>query len=430
VPRSLPILPLYRAATAGIAPLTPLLLYWRSQQGKEDPARLGERLGRPSAARPSGRLAWLHGASVGESLALLPLIEKLAGYGFKILLSTGTTSSAVLMAARLPAGSIHQYLPLDIGRYVASFLDHWRPDLALIAESEIWPNLFWQVQRRGIPLVLVNARMSQRSFRRWQPLAGSYGHLMNGIDLCLAQSQEDAERFAALGTPHVQVAGNLKYDVAPPPADPNLLARMTARIGGRPTWVAASTHPGEEDIVLHVHRALATRFPDLLTIIVPRHPRRGDEIATRAQTQGLAFLQRSQDNAATALPHVYIADTMGELGLFFRLSRVAFLGKSLVASGGQNPIEAAKLGCATLHGPHVDNFAEVYRILDEARGAGCVGDADTLARALALLLADAAKARKMSRAASETIARLGGAANTIMKAIEPHIAQLMVNQYA
>ncbi len=428
--RSLPIFPIYRAATAGIAPLTPLFLYWRSQQGKEDPARLGERFGRSDLVRPNGRLAWLHGASVGESLALLPLIERLAARGFKILLSTGTTTSAAVMAARLPAGCIHQYLPLDVGRYVASFLDHWQPDLALIAESEIWPNLFFETQQRHIPLALVNARMSQRSFRRWLPIASCYGDLMRRIDLCFAQSQEDAERFAELGAPHVVVAGNLKYDVAPLPADPHALATMTVRIGGRPTWVAASTHPGEEAVVFTVHQALMRRFPDLLTIIVPRHARRGSDIAAQAQARGLTALQRTQDAPTTALPQIYIADTMGELGLFFRLARVAFMGKSLIGSGGQNPIEAAKLGCATLHGPHVENFVEVYKILDAARGAGCVGDADNLARALTILLGDAAKVRRMSRAAAETIARLGGAENTIMKAIEPHIAQLMVNQCA
>ncbi|MGO9005253.1 MAG: 3-deoxy-D-manno-octulosonic acid transferase [Beijerinckiaceae bacterium] len=428
--KCLPFLPIYRAATAGVAPLTPLFLYWRSQQGKEDRARLAERFGKPSLPRPHGKLAWLHGASVGESVALLPLVEKLTVRGFQILLSTSTTSSAAIMAARLPAGSIHQYLPLDVGKYMAGFLDYWRPDLALIAESEIWPNLFFEARRRKIPMILVNARMSPRSFRRWRALAASCGDLLGCLDLCLAQSEEDAERFAALGAAHVLVAGNLKYDVAPPPADPKVLAQLAGRIGTRPTWVAASTHPGEDEIVLSVHRALSARLPSLLTIVVPRHARRGPEIAALAETQGLAFLQRTQDATAAPLPQVYIADTMGELGLFFRLAHIAFLGKSLVGSGGQNPIEAAKLGCAILHGPLVGNFAEVYKILDDARGACCIDNADTLARALTILLADAAKLRSVSRIASETVKKLGGASSTIMKTLEPHIAQLLINQCA
>jgi 3-deoxy-D-manno-octulosonic-acid transferase len=428
--KALPFLPIYRATTAGIAPLMPLLLYWRSQQGKEDPARLEERFGRPSIPRPRGRLAWLHGASVGESIALLPLIEKLAARRFQILLTTGTTTSAAVMAARLPAGALHQYLPLDIGKYMGDFLDYWRPDLALIAESEVWPNLFFEARRRRIPMVLVNARMSPRSFRRWRPLAASFSDLLRGLDLCLAQSTEDAERFTALGAAHVLVAGNLKYDVPPPPADPKMLAQMAGRIGTRPTWVAASTHPGEDEIVLSVHRKLAARFPSLLTIIVPRHARRGGEIAALAQAKGFAALQRTQDVSAAPLGEVYVADTTGELGLFFRLAHIAFLGKSLVGSGGQNPIEAAKLGCAVLHGPLVGNFTEAYKILNDAQGAYRVEDADALARAVAALLSDASKLRKTSRVASETIKRLGGASNRIMEALEPQIAQLLLNQCA
>jgi 3-deoxy-D-manno-octulosonic-acid transferase len=428
--KALPFLPIYRATTAGVAPLMPLLLYWRSQQGKEDPARLEERFGRPSIPRPRGRLAWLHGASVGESIALLPLIEKLAARRFQILLTTGTTTSAAVMAARLPAGSLHQYLPLDIGKFMGDFLDYWRPDLGLIAESEVWPNLFFEARRRRIPMALVNARMSPRSFRRWRPLAASLSDLLGGLDLCLAQSAEDAERFIALGVAHVQVAGNLKYDVAPPPADPKMLAHMAGRIGTRPTWVAASTHPGEDEIVLSVHRKLAARFPSLLTIIVPRHARRGAEIAALAQAKGFACLLRTQDVTAAPLGEVYIADTIGELGLFFRLAHIAFLGKSLVGSGGQNPIEAAKLGCAVLHGPLVGNFSEAYKILNDAQGACRVEDADALARAVAALLSDAAKLRKMSRIASETVKRLGGASNRIMEALEPQIAQLLLNQCA
>jgi 3-deoxy-D-manno-octulosonic-acid transferase len=428
--KSLSILPVYRAATTGVAPLTPLLLHWRSRQGKEDPARLKERIGKPSMERPRGRLAWLHGASVGESVALLPLVEKLTARGFKVLISTGTITSAAVMAARLPAGAVHQYLPLDVAKYMAGFLDHWQPDLALIAESEIWPNLFFEIRQRRIPLVLVNARMSHRSFRRWRLVPASCRDLLGNVDLCLAQSQEDAERFAFLGAPHVLVTGNLKYDVAPPPADPNDLAQLAGRIGARPAWVAASTHPGEDEIALSVHRQLQARFPNLLTIIAPRHARRGVEIAALAGARGETFLQRTQDSAAATIPGVYIADTMGELGLFFRLAHIAFLGKSLVGAGGQNPIEAAKLGCAILHGPNVGNFAEVYQILDEAHGAGRIGNADTLARALAILFTDAAKLRKMSRAAGETVERLGGASNMIMKAIEPHIAQLLADRAA
>ena len=428
--KCLPFLPIYRAATAGVAPLTPLFLYWRSQQGKEDRARLAEQFGKPSLPRPHGKLAWLHGASVGESVALLPLVEKLTVRGFQILLSTSTTSSAAIMAARLPAGSIHQYLPLDVGKYMAGFLDYWRPDLALIAESEIWPNLFFEARRRKIPMILVNARMSPRSFRRWRALAASCGDLLGCLDLCLAQSEEDAERFAALGAAHVLVAGNLKYDVAPPPADPKVLAQLAGRIGTRPhmgrrldpsrrrrdslVGAPCSVGPVAKSFDDCRPASCAPRSRDRRT---GRNPRScfSPAHAGRDRRSSSASLHRRYDGRART---------------FFRLAHIAFLGKSLVGSGGQNPIEAAKLGCAILHGPLVGNFAEVYKILDDARGACCIDNADTLARALTILLADAAKLRSVSRIASETVKKLGGASSTIMKTLEPHIAQLLINQCA
>lgn len=427
----LPIFPVYRAASAGLAPLSPLWAYYRCRRGREDPARVGERFGLPSLERPYGKLAWFHGASVGESVSLLPLGEYLASRGFNILVSTGTMSAASVIASRLPPGVIHQYLPFDVPKFLLRFLDHWQPDLALIAESEIWPNLFTEIKGRDIPLILVNARMSDRSFHRWRCVPGFIASLLDGVDLCLAQSAADADRFRELGMRRVQVVGNLKYDVVAPPADPRQLATLAGRIGARPTWVAASTHRGEDAIALEVHEALARRFPELLTIIVPRHPRRGDEIAELAATQGLPALQRSREPRQAPLPEVYIADTSGELGLFYRLASASFIGKSLAGrGGGQNPIEAAKLGCAVLHGPNVSNFVEAYEALDEARGAAEVSDAASLARVLAVLFSDTGKLRKMSRAASEAVERLGGAAAATMAAIEPHIAQVMVNQHA
>jgi len=424
----LPLFPIYRAATAGLAPFSSLVAYYRCRKGQEDPARVAERFGYPSLPRPDGRLAWFHGASVGESLSLLPLLEYLVNRGFNVLLSTGTTAAASVITPRLPPGVFHQYLPFDIPKFLLRFLDYWRPDLSLIAESEIWPNLFTEIRNRNIPLILVNARMSAQSFQRWRRVPGFIASLLSSVDLCLAQSTADADRFRELGMGRVQVVGNLKYDVAAPPADPRQLAVLAGRIGARPTWVAASIHRGEDEIALRVHEALVAQFPELLTIIVPRNPRRGDQIAELAAAQGVAALQRSREPRNAPLPEVYIADTAGELGLFYRLASASFLGKSLVGRGGQNPIEPAKLGCAVLHGPNVDNFAEAYAALDEARGAAEVTDAKSLARILASLLSDTGKLRKMSRAASEAVERLGGAAASTMAAIEPHIAQVMVNQ--
>ncbi|WP_375464485.1 3-deoxy-D-manno-octulosonic acid transferase, partial [uncultured Methylobacterium sp.] len=319
------------------------LLAWRARRGKEDRARLSERRGLPGRARPPGSLAWMHGASVGEALSLMGLADGMIARGVSVLLTTGTRSAAEVIGARLPAGAVHQYVPLDAPRWVARFLDHWQPDLALVAESEIWPNTIVALHARAIPLLLVNGRMSQRSFARWARAPGTAKALLARIPVCLAQTRDDAERFARLGAPRVSVAGNLKYDSAVPPADGRQIAHLGDLIGDRPVWVAASTHPGEDEAAARAHAALKDRFPRLLTIVAPRHPRRGGEVAEQAAAQGL----RSARRAAGGHPHagidLYIADTLGELGLFYRLSPLVFLGGSLVPHGGQNPIEPVRL---------------------------------------------------------------------------------------
>jgi 3-deoxy-D-manno-octulosonic-acid transferase len=268
--------------------------------------------------------------------------------------------------------------------------------------------------------------MSERSFHRWRRLSGLSKALFEKIELCLAQSPIDAERFTSLGAPHVHVGGNLKYDVPPPPADAQTLADFKARIGGRPVWVAAATHVGEEDLIFEAHSKFSTRFSSVLTIIVPRHPRRGQAIKDLAQAFGLQCQLRSQDNRSQPLQSIYIADTIGETGLFYRLSEIAFIGKSLVAGGGQSPMEAAKLGCAILHGPHVSNFIDVYDRLDTMHGAAMIADAEALAVVLAYLFADAAKVRDMARAAADVVENLGGTTDFIMQAIEPYVVQLML----
>jgi 3-deoxy-D-manno-octulosonic-acid transferase len=420
------LLTLYRVGTAGFGPVSPAWLMWRQWRGKEDRRRLPERIGHPSRPREPGQLVWLHGASVGESLALLPLVERLRARGLPTLITTGTVTSARVIEHRMPGGSVHQFLPLDVPAFVSRFLDHWQPSLALLAESELWPNLICETNRRRIPLVLVNARLSQKSFERWQRLPNFIAPLLRRVDLCMAQTKDDSARLLRLGAPRVQVAGNLKYDVAAPPVDAARLAELAAAVGSRPVWLAASTHAGEEDIALDVQRVLAKKFPTLLTIVAPRHPDRGEEIVEQARRRGLSVAQRSRGATPTLRTQVYVADTIGEMGVFYRLASSVFVGRSLTAEGGQNPIEPAKLGSAILHGPHVANFAEVYRELDAARGAIQIADAETLKNALAVLLSDSALLRKMARAASDTVERLGGATNNIMQALEPYLMQMQV----
>jgi 3-deoxy-D-manno-octulosonic-acid transferase len=414
----------YRLATSVFQPIASALLVTRRRRGKEDPERIGERRGQPTRRRPEGRLAWVHGASVGETLSILPIVERLVQRGFYVLVTSGTVTSAQILAKRLPPGAIHQYVPLDVPRYIRRFLDHWQPDLALVAESELWPNMIVELDRRGVPLILVNGRLSERSFRRWRYASKSVHALLEHIDVCLTQTAADAERLARLGAPRVNVAGNLKFDAPVLPADPAALATLNGLLSGRPLWIAASTHGAEDEIVCAVHKALVARYPRLITILAPRHPQRGDHVAQIAQAENLRIARRSLGQQPNWTTDIFLVDTIGELGLFFRLAPIAFMGGSLVPHGGQNPIEPAKLGAAILHGPHVHNFADVYAALDRADGALPVADAETLALALSALLKDPGRVRDMARAAGQIVETHGGALDRTLQAIEPYILQM------
>ena len=317
----------YRRLSAMLAPVAPLLIKRRLKNGKEDPARTDERRGISAIARPDGPLVWIHGASVGEVLAAAALIERLRVLGFRILLTSGTVTSAGIVAKRFPADIIHQYIPYDSPRFVARFLDHWRPSLALFIESDLWPNLILAGHARRLPMVLINGRMSQRSFPRWQKFSATIGALLGRFDICLAQSDTDAERFGALGSRNVVITGNLKLDVAAPPADPAKLETLVSATTGRPVIVASSTHPGEEEILAATHKDLAGFFPGLLTVIVPRHAHRGEAIAKMIGATGAQIALRSRDELPDATTDIYVADTMGELGLFYRLSPIVFMGR-------------------------------------------------------------------------------------------------------
>jgi 3-deoxy-D-manno-octulosonic-acid transferase len=429
--RSLPMtLRIYRRLSAAAMPLAPALIKRRLKQGKEDPARVGERRGVSDDARPHGPLVWIHGASVGEVLAAAALIEKLRALNIRILLTSGTVTSAAIVAKRFPPDIIHQYVPYDSPRYVARFLDHWRPSLALFIESDLWPNLILSSAARRLPMMLINGRMSHRSFPRWRRANATISALLGRFDICMAQSQVDAERFAALGSRNVITTGNLKLDVPAPPADAAKLERLMSVTRGRPIIVAASTHPGEEDMLVDTHRALAGLFPQLLSVVVPRHPDRGAAIARNVGATGLRVGLRSHEELPTASTDIYVADTMGELGLFYRLAPIVFMGGSLVPHGGQNPIEAVKLGASIVHGPHVFNFSDVYEALDDAGGARVADTREALIKQLGRLLADPAARESSVAASTRVVEQLGGALERTMAALEPYLLQLRLEMGA
>ncbi|MEZ5841750.1 MAG: 3-deoxy-D-manno-octulosonic acid transferase [Hyphomicrobiales bacterium] len=418
------ILGAYRTAGRVLAPTASLILARRIQRGKEDPERRDERLGHPSSERPDGPLIWVHGASVGETLAVLPLIERIREAGPMVLLTTGTRTSAKLAAERVGEGVIHQYVPLDFVPFVDRFLDHWRPDLAIFVESEIWPSITAGLRRRSIPQVLVNGRMSERSYRRWQKSRGAIEELLGGLSLCLAQTGSDGDRFLALGAPRVGISGNIKYDVPPPDADEAALSALAGEIGARHVWLAASTHPGEEATILRVHRALRKHLPSLLTIVAPRHPHRGGEVAGIADEIGLKTRLRSASETIEAETDIYVADTIGELGLFYRLVPVAFVGGSFIPHGGQNPIEPAKLATVVLHGPHVHNFDEVYRSLDGTGGAIMVETPEQLAKAAGSLFVHPDEQKRRSLAGAKGLEPFLGALERTVEALQPFLTPL------
>ena len=418
------ILRFYRGLSRVATPLAGTLVKHRLKRDKEDEARVGERKGLSGTERPPGPLVWIHGASVGEVLAVAGLVERMRAMNIRILLTSGTVTSATIVARRFPTDVIHQFIPYDSPRFVARFLDHWQPSFALFVESDLWPNLILSGAERRIPMIVINGRMSQRSFQRWRIAPATMSTLLGRFEMCLVQSQGDADRFAALGSPHVFNTGNLKFDVPAPPADPQKLDQLKQAVQGRPVIVAASTHPGEEEFILDAHRRLASYFPSLLSIIVPRHPERGANLAQIVNAHGLRVTLRSKDRLPSQETDIYVADTLGELGLFYRLSPIVFVGGSLVNHGGQNPIEAIKLGAAVLHGPHVGNFDDIYRALDGAGGARLAGDGEALVKLMGGWLDDRQAQQRASAAGHVVVERLGGALDKTMAALEPYLLQL------
>ncbi|MGH6816573.1 MAG: 3-deoxy-D-manno-octulosonic acid transferase, partial [Hyphomicrobiaceae bacterium] len=401
----------YRAATRVAAPAAPLLLQYRERHGKEESGRRGERFGKTAMPRPEGTLVWFHAASVGETNMLLPLIDTLRPVrpDVRVLLTTMTVTSAALAGRRLSPADVHQYVPLDVPRFVRRFLDHWKPALAVFAESEIWPNLILETAARGVPLALVNARISDRSYARWRRHRRVAESLLGRFDAVLAQNETLARRFRELGARAVEAVGNLKIDAPPPPVDAAAFQALQRALGGRPVLVAASTHEGEERIVAAAHRQLAQRLDGFCSIVVPRHPERGTAIAELLTQLGLSIRQRSLGGLPERACDVYIADTIGELGTFYALAPVAFIGGSLVPHGGQNPIEAVRSGAAVLTGPHWHNFQDAYRSLFEHDGAVRIHDADGLAAAVLRLLADDSALRAARQGAEAALATMSGA---------------------
>ena len=420
----------YQFATSLAKPIAPFIFNYRANKGKEVPEREQERYGLSDLKRPKGTLCWFHAASVGETNACLPLIEKLLerNQELSILLTTGTTTSAKLAANKLPDRAFHQFIPLDNRLFVKRFLAHWRPNLAAFIESEIWPNLIMETDKKNIPLVLLNGRMSKKSFKRWFKKPAMARPLFGRFDKVLAQGPIDERRFITLGAENVIHSGNLKIDAPALTYDETELQNLKSAIGDRPLFVAASTHPGEEELIAEAHNIIAMDYPDFLTIIVPRHPNRAEEIRSllnekqqNNQNKSLKIDLRSEVAAPNRNTNIYIANTIGEMGLFYSLTKTAFIGGSFIRHGGQNPIEAIKLGTNIISGPHVENFAIAYFELFQRGGAIEVKDAKTLATKIVDLLKNPDQHEKLNSGAKDAIEYLSGAEEITLKTLEAYL---------
>lgn len=420
------VLMLYRCAGAAAYPLIGSYVAWRVAKGKEDKSRSRERYGITGRERPQGPLIWVHAASVGETIAVVPLVESILDYGVNIVLTTGTVTSARVAQERLGERIIHQYVPLDLKPAVSRFLDHWRPDLAVIAESEIWPMTILELGARHVPQVLVNGRLSDRSFASWKKRPGIAAALFENLAHVVAQSELDGERFKELGARPVSVSGNLKVDTRPPPVNEQALSALKGQIGQRPTWAAVSTHEGEEVVAAEVHATLVKRHPGLLTIIVPRHPERADALAEQFSGMGLKVARRSADEHIDADTAILLGDTIGEMGLYLRLTEIAFVGRSLTSEGGQNPLEPAMLDTAVLSGRNVQNFRESYQRLLDKGGAKLVRDRAMLAGAVNFLLSNEGARHDMMAAGVATVDEMRGALSRTLKSLEPYIQPLVL----
>lgn len=416
------LLKLYRLTTDMLGPLLPLWVNARARKGKEDAARLSERRGRSSAPRPDGPLIWMHGASVGECTMLLPLIAQIreARPDINVLITSGTVTAAQLMAERLPRGVIHQYVPLDRRKYARAFLDYWRPDVAIWAESEIWPNLIIEAKSRGVKLALINARMSEKSIGGWRKRAGSARVIFSRFDLILAADKATAAGLSEFVGKALTPIGNLKDAALPLPVDAKAKAAFCAAMGARPVWCAASTHHGEDNIVLGAHETVLNASPDALLILAPRHPERRENIAELINSMGLSFTTRSSGAMPDANTQIYLFDTIGEMGLAFDMSRLSLICGSLIEGlSGHNPLEPARAGCAVMSGMHVASFAEVYQDMADKDAVKIIQQSDNLGHHISTLLNDKAALKDAQSKAKAFCESRAGVLARIWAALSP-----------
>ena len=391
------ILKFYHYLTYLAYPFVCVLLRKRLAHGKEDFRRISERKGFYKTPRPDGKLIWLHGASVGECLSMMPLVNYLVSLpNTKVLITSGTVTSADLMKKRLPEGAFHQYIPVDLPTYTKRFVEYWHPDVGLFFESDFWPNILMSAHKANIPLILLNGRISDHSFKSWCRLPFFIKPMLQLFDFGLGQTQEDALRMQKLGFKKTDCVGNMKFAAVPAPFDGSELSKLKSEIGDRFVWVAGSTHDNEEEQIADIHLWLKEKHPNMLSVIAPRHPNRAEQITKMIEAKGLTCHKRSEGQDLNA--DIYLADTIGEMGLIYRLSKYVFVGGSLIPFGGQNMLEPMRIGACTFIGPYAFNFKEIVERAKSANALIEVKDKKDLADALEACVSDPDRCEQISSA--------------------------------
>lgn len=423
------LLTLYEILLRAGKPALNALLEKRLKDGKEDGGRLHERRGIALRPRPDGRLIWIHAASVGEAQSTLILIDALGkSYdGINIMVTTGTVSSAALMAKRLPSFAFHQYVPMDHPDWVSAFLNHWKPDLALWMESELWPNILKGLKSRNIPAALINARLSDKSFARWKMAKQTISEILSSFNVIMTQTKTDEDRYRELGAGTVVTTSNLKYSSDPLPFYPAALDDLKSSLADRPVWVYASSHDGEETLTCRIHQRLQKKLPNLLSIIVPRHIERRGDIAKICADAGLEYTLRGDAHLTpSAQDKIYIADTLGELGLFYSLAPIALIGRSFSndGGGGHNPVEAAQLNCAVLTGPNVQYQQQMFDDMFAEGAARQVKTEDELYETLLGLFTNPENLKSLQDRAAAFAAEKSHVIDLVIKNLGPYLSML------
>lgn len=405
------------------------LLLFRRIRGFEERGRALEKTGRATIDRPRGKVVWIHAASVGEMLSVQPLVDRILAQNTDVhcLITTVTVTSARLVRRRNNPRILHQYMPLDNYVWVKRFLEFWKPDAVIWVESEIWPEALHQVKAAGINLVMVNGRLSANSAKRWAMAPKFIRKIMSYFEVMLAQTAQDASRLASLGGQPIE-AGNMKFAVPPLGHDAQAFKALSAAIGARPVLLFASTHAGEEVIAADVYQILSQNMPDLLVMVMPRHPDRGEDIAQIFKERGINFAQRSAGHEIGRDTQIYLADTLGEAGLFYRLAEYAFVGNSLITipGGGHNLLEPAHLDCVILHGPHMWNFPEIEAALQSCGGSVLVNDPEALAEAVLRLAGDEGARQALKAAARQYVEAQSAVLEHVCTHLRPIMAKVGV----